>query len=110
MRAMAASNTITGLICLLLPNRPFPSRLPWVARDSVWAQSPRSARTCSDRNAHLGNRCWRLAASVIVRLEGEGSMLLFGRRAFIGGLSGAALVGSVAALAQPGRRRFDLES
>jgi hypothetical protein len=37
-------------------------------------------------------------------------MLLFGRRAFIGGLSGAALVGAVAALAQSGGRRFDLES
>jgi hypothetical protein len=37
-------------------------------------------------------------------------MLLFGRRAFIGSLSGAALIGAVGALAQSGGRRFDLES
>jgi hypothetical protein len=37
-------------------------------------------------------------------------MLLFGRRAFIGGLSGAALAGAAGALAQPGRRGFDLEA
>src|SRR6476619_7157797 len=37
-------------------------------------------------------------------------MLPLGRRAFIGGLSGAALAGAVAALAQSGRRRFDLEA
>lgn len=37
-------------------------------------------------------------------------MLLFGRRAFIGGLSGSALVGAAGALAQSGGRRFDLEA
>ena len=37
-------------------------------------------------------------------------MIPFGRRAFIAGLSGSAFMGSLAALAQSGRRRFDLEA
>ena len=37
-------------------------------------------------------------------------MLLLGRRGFIAGLSGSALIGAVAALAQSGRRGFNLET